>query len=174
MMMQILDAGGLSILTDHTRTADDDNPKGYYELEQVKDLKGGDTAWVKDAPGKAVKVISSLLENLPPGYEYRILFMQRDVSEILASQRQMLIRRGEPTDAVDDQTMAELFRKHLTTVEAWLAAQPNMHTLYVPYAALLKNPAVHVDAVIDFLDLPLDRAAMLAVPDRNLYRQKKS
>jgi hypothetical protein len=174
MMMQILDAGGLPIVTDHTRTADDDNPKGYYELERVKALKEGDTAWVKDAPGKAVKVISFLLENLPPGYEYRVLFMQREVSEVLASQRQMLVRRGEPTDAVDDQTMADLFHKHLVGVEAWLAAQPNMYTLYVPYAALLKNPAVHIDAVIDFLELPLDRAAMLAVPDRSLYRQRKT
>lgn len=173
MMMQILNAGGLPALTDQERSADDDNPKGYYELEQVKKLKEGDTVWVKEASGKAVKVISFLLENLPAGYEYRIIFMQRNLDEVLASQRQMLARRGEPTDAIDDQNMADLFCQHLTRVEAWLAAQPNMHTLYVPYAALLKTPAVHVDALIDFLGLPLDRAAMLAMPDRNLYRQRK-
>ena len=76
MMMKVLEAGGLEVFTDNQRTADEDNPKGYFELEQVKALKDGDDAWVKDAPGKVVKVISSLLEYLPSNYKYKIVFLR--------------------------------------------------------------------------------------------------
>ena len=92
MMMKMLEAGGLPPLTDSLRVADDDNPKGYYEFERVKKMPEGDKSWVEDAQGKSVKVISALLEHLPPEYSYRVLFMQRKVEEILASQTQMLIR----------------------------------------------------------------------------------
>ena len=101
MMMKILEAGGLEVFTDNLRLPDEDNPKGYYELEQVKALKDGDDSWIKDAPGKVVKVISSLLEYLPLSYKYKIIFMRRAIPEILASQKQMLIRRGESSDGDD-------------------------------------------------------------------------
>lgn len=172
MMMQILQAGGLQVLTDHEREADEDNPKGYYEFERVKALKDGDTTWTDKAQGKVVKVISALLEHLPPGYEYKIIFIQRNMEEILASQKQMLVRRGEPTDKVSDETMAELFRKHLSVVKAWLDTQPNMKLLYVRYDELLANPQPQLEAIARFLDQPLDLKAMLAVPDQKLYRQK--
>jgi len=171
MMMKILEAGGLEIFTDNQRLADEDNPKGYYELEQVKALKDGDDAWIKDALGKVVKVISSLLEFLPANYKYKIIFMRREIAEILASQRQMLIRRGESSDG-DDRKMAEMFQEHLKRVRVWLANQPNMETLYVDYNALMADPAPEIKKVANFLGLDEKLEAMLAVPDKKLYRQK--
>jgi hypothetical protein len=171
MMMKILEAGGLEVFTDNLRVPDEDNPKGYYELEQVKALKDGDDAWIKEAPGKVLKVISSLLEYLPASYKYKIVFMRREIVEILASQKQMLIRRGENSDG-DDQKMAEMFQEHLKRVRVWLANQPNMEILYVDYNALMADPTPEVKAVAEFLNLNENLDAMLAVPDKKLYRQK--
>ena len=171
MMMKVLEAGGMEVFTDNLRVADEDNPKGYYELEQVKALKDGDDSWIKDAPGKVVKVISSLLEYLPSTYKYKIVFMRREIAEILASQKQMLIRRGENGDS-DDQKMAEQFQEHLKRVRVWLANQPNMEILYVDYNALMANPDPEIKTVAEFLGLSDHLEAMLAVPDKKLYRQK--
>jgi LPS sulfotransferase NodH len=171
MMMKILEAGGISILTDNLRTADEDNPRGYFELEQVKALKEGENAWLKGASGKAVKVISSLLGELPGAYQYKIIFMQRKISEILASQKQMLQRRGESTDG-DDRKMAENFQEHLKRVRVWLANQPNMEVLYVSYNDLMADPAPAIKSVAEFLNLEERLETMLAVPDQSLYRQK--
>ncbi|MDK1082239.1 MAG: sulfotransferase [Anaerolineae bacterium] len=171
MMMKILEAGGMDILTDNRRVADEDNPKGYYELEQVKALKEGDDAWISSAPGKVVKVISSLLEQLPSTYHYKIVFMRREIVEILASQKQMLIRRDEASDG-DDQEMAEMFQEHLKRVRVWLANQPNMEVLYVDYNALMADPGPELKPVVEFLNLSDNYDSMLAVPDKKLYRQK--
>ena len=171
MMMKVLEAAGMEVFTDNLRTADEDNPKGYFELEQVKALKDGDDSWVKDATGKVVKVISSLLEYLPPSYKYKILFMRREIAEILASQKQMLIRRGEPSEG-DDQKMAEQFQEHLKRVRVWLANQPNLEVLYGDYNALMAEPGPEIKAVAEFLGLTDHLEAMLAVPDKKLYRQK--
>jgi hypothetical protein len=171
MMMKVLEAGGMEIVTDNLRTADLDNPKGYYELEDVKALKDGDDSWIVDAPGKAVKVISSLLEYLPSNYKYKIVFMRREIAEILASQKQMLIRRNESSDG-DDQQMAEMFQEHLKRVRVWLANQSNMEILYVDYNTLMADPAPEIKVVAEFLGLTENLDAMLAVPDKKLYRQK--
>ena len=173
MMMKVLEAGGMEIFTDNLRTADEDNPKGYYELEDVKALKDGKVDWMQDAPGKVVKVISSLLEYLPSGYHYKIVFMRREIAEILASQKQMLIRRGENSDG-DDKQMAEMFQEHLKRVRVWLANQPNMDVLYVDYNNLMADPDPEIKAVAKFLGLNEKLDAMLAVPDKKLYRQKAS
>jgi len=171
MMMKMLEAGDMEIFTDNLRTADEDNPKGYYELEDVKALKDGKSDWMQDASGKAVKVISSLLEYLPSEYKYKIIFMRREIAEILASQKQMLIRRGENSDS-DDKQMAEMFQEHLKRVRVWLANQPNMDVLYVDYNALMADPDSEIKSVADFLGLNEKLNAMLAVPDKKLYRQK--
>ncbi len=171
MMMKVLEAGGMEVFTDNLRTADEDNPKGYYELEDVKALKDGKSDWMQDAPGKVVKVISSLLEHLPSTYNYKIVFMRREIAEILASQKQMLIRRGEPSDG-DDQEMAGVFQEHLKRVRVWLANQPNMDILYVDYNELMGDPDPKIKTVAEFLGLTENLDAMLAVPDKKLYRQK--
>jgi hypothetical protein len=172
MMMQMLQAGGMEILTDNQRAADDDNPKGYFEFERVKKLKDGDTQWVREAQGKVVKVVSALLEHLPKEYGYQVIFMLRDIDEILASQKQMLVRRQEPTDKVSDEKLAELFHDHLSAIKDWLNRQENIRVLYVNYNDLLQNPKPLVDTIAGFLESPVDVQAMLEIPDRKLYRQR--
>jgi hypothetical protein len=171
MMMAMLEAGGMAILTDNIRTADADNPRGYYELERVKRIEE-DQAWLPDAQGKAVKMIGALLKHLPAGQCYRVIFMQRAIDEVLASQRQMLIRRGEPADTVPDERMAALFGRHLEQVEAWIAGQPNIEVLYVEHGQVLADPLSQAVRINQFLGGGLDVESMAAVVDPSLYRQR--
>jgi hypothetical protein len=174
MMMKMLEAGGLPPLTDNLRTADEDNPKGYYEFERVKQLPKGDVAWLPDAQGKVVKVIAALLPYLPGGYKYRVVFIQRVMSEVLASQRQMLIRRGEDPNKIPDDVIAKLFEKHLKQVNDWVSQQPNVERLDVNYNEMLKNPQPFIDQIDAFLGNQLDKAKMVAVVDPSLHRQRKA
>ena len=161
-------------MTDHVRAADEDNPKGYYEFERAKKLREGDTAWLPDARGKAVKTISALLEHLPPEYDYRVIFMRRSMPEILASQRQMLVNRGEDPNKVDDAEMTRLFNAHLAKVTGWMETRRNFKVLYVSYNDLVSHPAGDIDRIDAFLDGRLDRGAMAEVVDPVLYRQRRT
>ena len=172
MTMKMLEAGGIPLLTDQIREADSDNPKGYYEFERAKKLREGDVAWIPDAEGKVVKVIGALLVHMPPDYEYRVLFMRRNIQEILASQAKMLENRGEE-NKVDDATMADLFAKHVRQVKDWMQGQPNLQYMDIDYNAMLKDPEPHVKRVNQFLGGELDESAMIAVVDPDLYRQRK-
>ena len=172
MMMKMLEAGGLEPLTDNLRAADEDNLIGYFEFERVKQIEH-DKAWLEDARGRAVKLISALLKHLPPTHNYKVIFMRRAMPEILASQRQMLIRRGEPADAVPDDKMAALFDKHMAQVESWLAAQSNIETIYVSYNEVMKDARPHAERINDFLGGSLNVDAMTDVADTKLYRQRK-
>jgi hypothetical protein len=171
MMMKMLEAGGMPVLTDRIRTADEDNPKGYYEFERVKQIEH-DQAWLPEAQGKVVKMIAALLKHLPAEYSYRVVFMRRNIDEVLASQRQMLVRRGEATDTVPDAKMAELFGKHVERIEAWLNEQPNMDVLYIHYSDVLADPATQAERLNHFLGHTLDTGKMIHVVDPRLYRQK--
>lgn len=171
-MMKMLAAGTIEVFTDHLRVADENNPEGYFEFERVKKLKDGDFEWLPQAKGKAVKVISALLEFLPPQFSYQVVFMQRRMREILASQRKMLANRGEPHGSVDDETMAELYQKHLDTVKRWLSQQPNSRVLQVEYNRLLTDPAEDLARLSQFLNRPIDLEQMRAVIDTSLYRQR--
>lgn len=172
MMMKILAEGGLPVVTDELRGADLDNPNGYFELEAVKQMPAGNVAWLANAQGKAVKVISSLLEFLPPAYSYQIIFMEREIREILASQRKMLERRNEKNE-LDDDRIAEQFRKHLALLRPWLARQPHMEVLTISYNELMSNPEPSCRQVIEFLSCgPLALERMLSVPNRELYRNR--
>ena len=173
MMMKMLEAGGLSALTDNIRRADDDNLQGYYEFERVKAMKDGDTAWVGEAQGKVIKVISALLESLPAGYHYKVIFMEREMVEILASQRKMLERRGKPGNPAEDGKFADLYGKHLEKVKAWLARQENMKVLYVRYNEMLKESAALAGGVAEFLGIQMNVKAMSEVPQEQYYRQRK-
>ena len=172
MMMKMLEAGGLSPVTDNIRTADEDNPKGYYELEKVKEMKA-DTSWMPEARGKVIKVISALLQDLPSDYRYRVVFMRREMSEILASQRQMLIRRGQEPNKVPDEKMAAMFEKHLVKIGEWLDAQANIEALFIKYNDILAEPGGSVTSLNAFFEDALDAAAMQSVVDKQLYRQRK-
>lgn len=171
MLMKMLDAGGIPPLTDHIRTADEDNPKGYYEFERVKQLET-DKDWLPQAQGKAVKIISFLLPHLPAEYTYRVLFLRREVTEVLASQRQMLLRRGEAPDKTPDDRMALLYGKHLAQVEGWMAAQPNIACTYLQHREVIAQPAAAAETINAFLGGTLDAAAMAAVVDPALHRQR--
>lgn len=172
MMMRMLEAGGMPVLTDAIRESDEDNPKGYYEFERVKQIET-DQAWLEEAKGKVVKMVAALLKHLPPDYRYRIVFMRRNIEEVLASQRRMLIRRGEPTDTVSDERMADLFRKHVAQIEAWLAEQTNMEIGYVDYGEVLAHPVTQARQINRFLGNRLDVERMAEVVDPNLYRQRR-
>lgn len=172
LMMSMLEAGGVEVLTDSIRTSNDDNPKGYYEFERVKQIEH-DQAWLVNARGKAVKMIAELLKHLPRGYTYRVIFMHRNMEEILASQKQMLVRRGEPTDRVGDDEMGAMFKRYLKRVEAWLAEQPNMDVIYVSYNDLLADPDPQAQEVNEFLGGGLDVEKMVRVIDPSLYRQRR-
>ena len=171
MMMKMLEAGGLDLLIDHIRGADDDNPNGYYEFEPVKQTKSAPD-WLDRARGKAVKMVSALLRDLPPGHRYKVIFMRRRMQEILASQRQMLVRQGKPTDTTGDDQMAALFDKHLTQMKTWLAQQPHIDVVYVDYNRLLENPAEWIESISALLGGRLDTDAMGAVVNPDLYRQR--
>jgi hypothetical protein len=172
MMMKMLDAGGVEVLTDNLRTPDQSNPKGYYEFERVKKLKDGDHAWLENTRGKAVKIISALLEHLPGRYAYKVIFMRRHIPEILASQKQMLIRRGEATDKVSDEKLEELYLAHIKNIETWLAQQPNFEVIYISYNEILENPDENIAELNRFLGGKLDTQAMAQTISRDLYRER--
>lgn len=172
MVMRMLAAGGVPLVADGVRAADEDNPVGYFELESVKDLAaGGDTSWVAAARGKAVKVISLLLEHLPRGHDYRVVFLDRAITEVLASQRKMLQRRGE-SSTTSDERMAEVYEIHLRKIRRLLAADPRFTVLEVAYADVVSDPRALAERIAAFLGRPLDVGAMAAAVDPSLYRNR--
>jgi hypothetical protein len=172
LMMQMLRAGGIDVLTDGERSADDDNPHGYYELEAVKRTRI-DPAWLVDAGGKAVKVISQLLFDLPASRTYKVIFMRRSLEEVLLSQQKMLARRGVRHGASDD-AFKELFIDHLAKMESFFKSAPHVRVLFVNYARLVAEPDTSAERISKFLNLELDVAAMAASVRPELYRNRAS
>jgi hypothetical protein len=171
LMMQMLHAGGMPLLIDALRPADADNPNGYWEYEPVKALQQ-DNTWMHKAEGKAVKVVSALLQYLPPQHTYKIIFMQRPMQEVLASQSVMLERRGAQGGKADDQTLGTVFAQHLKRTEHWLTTQKHMMVLPVHYHETIANPAETAARVAQFLGLPLAVEAMVRAVDPRLHRQR--
>jgi hypothetical protein len=171
MMMKMLEEGGIPILTDAIRGADDDNPNGYYEFELVKKLPEGQNQWLADANHKVVKIVSALLEHLPVNYRYKIIFMEREPREILASQQKMLANRNEKSE-ISDTEMQEQFQKHLAAIKYWLARQPHMDVMYLDYNKMISKPENYCQAIADFIAIPVDVSKMLAVPNESLYRNR--
>ena len=173
MMMKMLAAAKLPIMTDHERTADEDNPKGYFEYERVKDLKDeSDKSWVRKSRGKVLKVISHLLEDLPDDNFYRVILMRRDFDEIIASQNKMLDRRGEE-NPVADEAAKEAYIRHLVDVRFMVRKRPNFEMLEIHYTQALEAPQTFVADVNAFLGGGLDIDAMMEVVDPDLYRNRK-
>lgn len=172
LMMQMLAAGGLPILADGERRADVDNPKGYLEWERIKQLPKDPTS-IAEAEGKVVKVISQLLLSLPAGHDYRVIFMQRPLPEVMASQDEMLRRRGTYDEAVDATVVTRAFRDHLYDVHTWLNTQKNIAVLRLPYHDVLRDPKTTAAKVAEFLKVPLDTEAMTRQVDGTLYRQRQ-
>jgi hypothetical protein len=173
MMMKMLEAGGVPIMTDAVRQADVDNPKGYLEYERVKNLeKETDKSYIREGRGKALKVISFLLKDLPDDCFYRVIFMRRHLDEVITSQNRMLDRRGE--EAIDGrETMAEAYRNHLAAVKIMVRKRPNFEMLEFRYDEAVADPRKAARAVNVFLGGTLDETAMVGVVDAELYRNRK-
>lgn len=176
MLMGMLAAGGMETLADGVRAPDDENPRGYFELERVKQLQTGvDTAWLRNARGKCVKVISYFLKHLPSGERYRIVFVRRNLAEVLASQRRMLERRGESGgDPAEDRRLAGAFAAHLSKVERAVAARDDCKVLYVEHRAAIESPRAVAERVNRFLGGRLNVERMAEAVDPRLYRQRAS
>lgn len=172
MVMKMLQAAGLPILTDGARRADEDNPEGYFEHERVKDLdKEADKSWVRGARGKALKVISHLIKELPDDNFYRIILARRDLKEVVASQNIMLARRGQPNPVADAEA-EELYRKHLLHVTLHIESQPNMELMTVQYREIISDPVHCAEEIRRFVGGPLDPATMASAVDPRLYRNR--
>ena len=150
MLMKMLDAAGLDIVTDNIREADRDNPRGYYEYEPVKDL-ARDNSWVPQFQGKTLKVISHLLYYLPPELSYKIIFIRRDIKEVLASQRKMYERLQGEADNASDALLADKYVKHLYKINSWLRTQAHVECLFVRYGDMIGNPLEQAQRISDFL-----------------------
>jgi hypothetical protein len=172
MTMKMLEAGGLACVADGVRTADEDNPKGYFEDERVKDLdKDIDTSWLKDARGKVIKIVSPLLQGLPATNHYKILFMRRNLREVLASQKKMLDRRGETSDTADEKMIAS-YEEHLDKIQFLIRYRPHLEALYIDYRQVIEQPREQAERINDFLGGGLDVDSMVEMVDSSLYRNR--
>jgi len=173
MAMSMLEAGGLEIVADGARVADEHNPRGYYEDERVKTLEAGeDTAWLETARGKAIKVISFLLPHLPTRHNYRVVFMHRDMGEILISQGKMLNQAGLP-DPEADRRMGKAFEDHLGAVAKLLRRRTCFEVLDLRYEEVLNHPLDHAHRITKFVGMPLDAPRMAAAVQQALYRNRR-
>lgn len=171
MMMQMLAAGGIPSLTDKLREADEDNVEGYFEFEPVKKTKQ-DNSWLDRAGGKAVKVIYMLLSDLPDSYSYRVVFMRRNLDEVLASQQTMLQRRGEAGATVSHVQLKRIFADQLEKMDAWLADRNEFEVLNVEHRDVINNSDAETRRINEFLGGDLDVGAMRDVVNPTLYRQR--
>jgi len=172
MMMQMIEAGGIPALTDSVRTADADNPRGYFEFELVKKIQQ-DSSWLEQARGKVVKMVHLLLPNLPEGYRYRIVLMVRDHRQVLASQTAMLKRQGKIGANLAPEALAKVFDQQLQRVVHSVTQQKNCTVLRVHYAHVIMNPREQADRITNFLGGNLALNAMASVVDSTLYRQRQ-
>jgi hypothetical protein len=173
MMMKMLEAGGIAIMTDGERTADIDNPKGYFEFERIKSLeRETDKSYVRAARGKALKVISFLIKDLPDDNDYRVIFMRRDLGEVITSQNKMIDHRGSHDTAAGDEAMKEAYRNDIVRTRLLCRKRPNFELIEIHYRETVENPRETARKVNAFLDGRLDMAAMNAAVDASLYRNR--
>ena len=171
LLMQMIAAGGIPALTDQIRQADDDNPRGYWEFEAVK-RTAQDPSWLADAAGKVVKMVFRLLYDLPSDRQYRVVFTERKLDEVLASQRAMLQRQGKQGASLSDAQLSRVFATQVEQCLAWLARQSNFALLKVNYNELVREPRFYAEQLDKFLGPGLDVSAMVAAVDPALYRQR--
>ena len=175
MTMQMLAAAGIAAVTDGIRAPSEDNPRGYFEDERVKRLyqKGGDRSWLSEARGKAIKIISFLLKHLPESNDYRIIFMDRDMEEMLMSQRTMLQAMGELPDGASDARMASAYTAHLNAVHELLSSRRCFEAITLNYGEVIASASEHASRIDQFLGGRLDVSKMAAAVDATLYRSRR-
>ena len=170
-MMRMLAAGGMEILTDEVRQKDEDNPYGYFEFEKVKEIQS-DISWLADARGKAFKMVSLLLYHLPSCYSYKIIFMKRNMKEMIASQEKMLQRSGKSPAIEDGDGKEALYARHLAEIAEWLGNQPNCEVLFVQYSDVIGNTEEAARVLNEFMGGGLNTDAMARAVDSSLYRNR--
>lgn len=172
LVMRMIDAGGIPALSDDHRAPDENNPHGYFELEAVK-ATGRDASWVEAAAGRSVKVIHALLPRLPEGHRYDVILVERDLHEVAASQRAMLVRGGAPGgDASEDARWAQVFARQLEETRRWLDDAPHVRWTSVAHRRLLRDPVGSARSLATFLARPVDVERMAAQVDATLYRSR--
>jgi tetratricopeptide (TPR) repeat protein len=167
LMMQMLDKGGVDILQDQLREADISNPKGYYEYKPVMSLYK-DNTWLSKGQDKAVKVVAPLLKYLDSTLRYKIIFMRRDLNEIIQSQQKM-IGKSEQEFPV---TLYNKYQKLLANVTLWDKSEPGVEILYVNYTDVLENPASELARIEKFLGVAVNKQEMINCVDVSLYRNR--
>jgi hypothetical protein len=172
MMMQMLAAGGMPVLSDNIRQADEDNPRGYYEYEAVK-ATNQDASWLEHACGKAVKMVYLLLYELPQDHNYRVVLMTRKISEVVASQETMLQRHSRGTGALSSAELGRVFEDELLQLQSWLQNRSNFEVLKMNYNSVIRDPDSEVRRLVAFINRNLNINAMVAVLDKSLYRQRR-
>jgi hypothetical protein len=173
MLMKMLDAGGMEIMTDSERTADIDNPKGYFEYERVKDLESEtDKSYVREGRGKVLKVISFLIKDLPNDNDYRVIFMRRDLDEVLASQNKMIQRLGTEDASAAEEAMKEAYRNDIVRTRLLCKSRPNFELIEVHYKSTVEEPGATAISVNAFVGGHLDETAMREAVDGSLYRNR--
>ena len=174
MLMQMLEKGGVPIVTDKIRTPNEDNPKGYHEFERIKELdKTGDKSWLKNYRGQVIKTISFLLQDLPLNLNYQVLFMRRNLDEVLRSQNKMLERSGTAGTLVADEKMRRNYELHLKKVYYRLDRSPHFKVLYLDYPAVVENPRREAERINAFLGGALNVEAMAGAVEGDLYRNRQ-
>jgi hypothetical protein len=170
-MMQMLAAGGLTPLADEIRVADPDNPRGYYEWEAIKNLPANPSL-ILEAEGKVVKVISSLLMHLPLNHDYRIVFMRRPLPQVVASQAEMIRRRGSGNPGASTLAIQGALEAHLRAVKAWLNARSSIAVHWADYPDLIAAPLKHAREVAEFIGDSVNVDRMVAEIDPLLFRNR--
>jgi len=160
MMMQILQAGGIDLVVDKKRPADLHNPYGYFEFEKVKNLEQ-DNSWITDCHGKAIKILFHLLQFLPEEISYKILFMMRDLDDVINSQNKML--QSYNSNLQNNDKIRSIFENEIIQTKQWLKNQRNMDGLFVNYDEVIENRVKSILRISDFLDRKLNRQKMISV-----------
>lgn len=172
MMMQILEACGLSPLTDGKRTADDNNLKGYYEMEAVKKLHL-DNKWLASAVDKVLKVVAPQLPYLPDRYRYKIIYMKRDLDQVVKSQVKMLQRMGKlPKDSAPLFIDHQLKNDHHRALE-WMNNRNHVAYIEINYSDWMENFDDEWEKLSSFLMLDTDMKTIASeISDIKLFREK--
>ena len=167
MMMKMLLSGGIEVYHDNLRKPDNNNPEGYFEHIAVKNLQK-DNSFLINADGKAIKIVSHLLYNLPDDYFYKIIYMRRNMTEVLKSQQIML---GKDPSVISA-SVANAFTKEIEKVDVWANKEPNVDILYINYAEIISNAAKQAEIIQIFLNQKLDIPNMVKAVNPELYRNK--
>ncbi|MDT0559040.1 alkaline phosphatase family protein [Ichthyenterobacterium sp. W332] len=167
MMMQMLYKGGIKVLTDEKRKADRSNPKGYFEYEPVMSIHK-DNSWLSKAENKSVKVVAPLLKHLDSKFRYKIIFMNRDLNEVVKSQQIMTGRNPDELPV----KLLNAFKKQLKKVEAWKDSEPGVELIYLNYKDVLQNPIDAADKIESFIGVKMEKNGMVQSVDKTLYRNK--